>query len=312
MKKLLFLALAMILTFPSIANAQLNYDLQGKILLQVEANGEAWYVYPKDLKRYYLGRPADAFSIMRTLGLGIKHDELQSYLDTSFPSRLSGYIMLDVEANGEAYYVFPDDRKGYYLGRPADAFQIMREKGLGISNADLTKIPVSTSSPEPEIDTPVVTPTPEPTPATSTENGSLTDPTSTLTVAYADLEKRAFDLINDHRESIGASRLVWKDVIAEQARNHSINIAEGIIDPSHDGFEDRVAAIERSIPYNGAAENLAWNNHTDQAQAALDWWLTSPEHKASLENSTYDYTGIGVAKTNGTIYYFTQIFINVD
>ena len=36
----------------------------GRIVLQVENNGEAWYINPADLKRYYLGRPQDAFDIM--------------------------------------------------------------------------------------------------------------------------------------------------------------------------------------------------------------------------------------------------------
>jgi len=120
----------------------LSKRLNGKILLQVEKNGEGWYIYPDDKKKYYLGRPVDAFSIMRNLGLGIKHSELSSYLNSKFPSRLSGKIMLDVEQNGEAYYVNPNDLKGYYLNRPADAFRIMREQGLGITNADIRKIDV--------------------------------------------------------------------------------------------------------------------------------------------------------------------------
>ncbi len=50
--------------------------LSGKILLQVEQNGEAWYINPTDLRRYYLGRPSDAFNVMRTLGLGVSDDDL--------------------------------------------------------------------------------------------------------------------------------------------------------------------------------------------------------------------------------------------
>lgn len=123
-------------------DSNLSNRLKGMILLQVEENGEAWYVYPDDLNKYYLGRPADAFDIMRGLGLGIAHNTLQGYLNSTFPSRLSGKILLDVEANGEAYYVYPDDLKGYYLGRPDDAFSIMRELGLGIANTDLRKIQV--------------------------------------------------------------------------------------------------------------------------------------------------------------------------
>ena len=40
---------------------------KGKILLQVEQNGEAWYVNPDDGKRYFLGRPADALSVLANL-----------------------------------------------------------------------------------------------------------------------------------------------------------------------------------------------------------------------------------------------------
>ena len=112
----------------------------GYILLQVQQNGEAWYVYPNNNQRYYLGRPADAFTIMKKLSLGAKHDYIA---DTEiFPSRLSGLILLDVERNGEAYYIYPGDRKKYYLGRPADAFTIMRNLGLGITNADLNTITI--------------------------------------------------------------------------------------------------------------------------------------------------------------------------
>jgi DNA-directed RNA polymerase subunit RPC12/RpoP len=39
---------------------------KGKILLQVEKSGEAWYV-GQDARRYFLGTPADAFKIMRGL-----------------------------------------------------------------------------------------------------------------------------------------------------------------------------------------------------------------------------------------------------
>ena len=120
----------------------LSKRVSGNILLQVEKNGEGWYVYPNDQKKYYLGRPADAFSIMRNLGLGIKHSELNNYLNSTFPSRLSGKIMLDVEQNGEAYYINPNDLKGHYLNRPSDAFRIMRELGLGITNSDVRKIDV--------------------------------------------------------------------------------------------------------------------------------------------------------------------------
>ncbi len=112
----------------------------GYIFLQVEAKGEAWYVYPRNGKSYFLGRPVDAFRIMRVLALGAKHEFIAN--TEIFPDRLSGMILLDVEKSGEAYYIYPKDRKKYYLGRPEDAFGIMRELGRGITNKDLAKYPI--------------------------------------------------------------------------------------------------------------------------------------------------------------------------
>ena len=40
-----------------------------------------------------------------------------------YPDHVLGKILLDVEQNGEAYYIYPKDKKAYYLGRLADAFQ---------------------------------------------------------------------------------------------------------------------------------------------------------------------------------------------
>ena len=64
----------------------------------------------------------------------------------SLASRLSGYILLQVESKGEAWYVYPEEEQRYYLGRPEDAFAIMRELGLGIKNENLSQIPIGLTS----------------------------------------------------------------------------------------------------------------------------------------------------------------------
>jgi len=53
-------------------------DHKGEIFLQVHNNGEAWYIYPDNLKRYFLGRPHDAFNIMHDFGLGISNADFDS------------------------------------------------------------------------------------------------------------------------------------------------------------------------------------------------------------------------------------------
>ncbi len=51
--------------------------LKGRIVLQVESRGEAWYIYPKDGKRYYLANGEAAYQIMRYLSLGIANEHLR-------------------------------------------------------------------------------------------------------------------------------------------------------------------------------------------------------------------------------------------
>ena len=117
---------------------QLSKRLAGKILLQVEEHGEAWYVFPDNGKKYYLGTVEDAYLVMKKLGLGAKHDFIVG--NKMFPKYTWGKILLDVESKGEAYYINPQDGRAYYMKDGQAAYDIMRNFGLGISNKDLRSI----------------------------------------------------------------------------------------------------------------------------------------------------------------------------
>ena len=136
---LLTCAILSILPLTVSANSNLSNKLSGRILINVEKNGEAWYVNPNNLNRYYLGRPNDAFLIMKELSLGISNDNFNS-LKGYASKNLSGKILLKVEDLGKAYYVNPQDLTLHYLGKPLDAFNIMKKLGLGITTNNLEKI----------------------------------------------------------------------------------------------------------------------------------------------------------------------------
>lgn len=153
---LLILVFVLGLAPVNFSNAQgLAGRLKGKILLQVESKGEAWYVNPDNEKRYYLGRPADAFNVMRELGLGVSNKDFDLW-NNKAPNRLLGKILLKVEDSGKAYYVNPADLKMHFLGRPADAFRVMRELGLGIGDDNLSEIKISNDSTLPQSDSVIV------------------------------------------------------------------------------------------------------------------------------------------------------------
>lgn len=131
--------------------AHASSHTDGRILLQVEARGEAWYVDPVSHTRRFLGRPSDAYEIMRSLGLGITNANLDKIPkrgtawdgDHSLMQHVRGRVLLQVESRGEAWYVNPADGKRYYLGQPEDALRIMSSLGLGITNSDLANIPMA-------------------------------------------------------------------------------------------------------------------------------------------------------------------------
>ncbi|RLC38530.1 hypothetical protein DRH27_02020 [Candidatus Falkowbacteria bacterium] len=61
----------------------LSEHLKGKILLQVESKGEAWYINPKDGRRYYMKDGDSAYQIMRYLSLGITNENLSKIEENS-------------------------------------------------------------------------------------------------------------------------------------------------------------------------------------------------------------------------------------
>ena len=128
----------------------------GQILLQVNENGEAWYIDPVSEDRFYLKDGSAAFELMRTFGLGITNGDLVDIPSVTGPqevegmtsicesnslaNRLVGRILLQVEENGEAWYVEPTTCHRVYLKDGNAAFEIMHYLGLGASNEDIESI----------------------------------------------------------------------------------------------------------------------------------------------------------------------------
>lgn len=123
------------------ADTGLLERLKGRIALQVEDHGEAYYV-SGDGYAFYLKDGSAAYRLMRDLGLGISNgdfDRLQKG-DAGLKKRLLGKILLKVQAAGEAYYVSPKDGDLHYLKDGSAAYEIMRKQGIGVTTKDLKKV----------------------------------------------------------------------------------------------------------------------------------------------------------------------------
>lgn len=127
--------------------------------------------------------------------------------------------------------------------------------------------------------------------------------------SFPALEQAIYTQINQYRKSKGLSPLTIDARINQQALAHSQAMASGKVPFSHAGFEQRVKTIGKTIPYQSAAENVAYNmGYQDPATQAVQGWLKSPGHRKNIEGQ-FNLTGIGIAKNAKGEYYFTQIFI---
>lgn len=95
-KKIIFLISCIVLTTSSTMAAPADSRLRGRILLQVEENGEAWYVRPTDGRRMYMKDGDTAYGMMRDLGLGITNADLYK-IPVGFENR---FECLDSDGDG--------------------------------------------------------------------------------------------------------------------------------------------------------------------------------------------------------------------
>ena len=106
-KRIIFLSLGLIL----LASATFSFS-PGQVLGPEE--------------RELLSSPETALYLMQNLGLGISKSDLNTFLETKFPERLAGRILISVEEDGRAYYVDPKTLEAKYLGRPDQALLILK------------------------------------------------------------------------------------------------------------------------------------------------------------------------------------------
>jgi len=125
---------------------------------------------------------------------------------------------------------------------------------------------------------------------------------------FSSIELSVHQQVNAYRASKGLAALEMVPVMVTQARNHSANMAVGRTPFGHDGFEDRVEEIAKTVALAGAGENVAFNTgFDDPATEAVQGWLNSQGHRENIEGD-FNVTGIGVERNADGTYYFTQIF----
>ncbi|MCL1468286.1 CAP domain-containing protein [Argonema galeatum A003/A1] len=122
------------------------------------------------------------------------------------------------------------------------------------------------------------------------------------------------NLSNSFRAQNGLPPLTMNPQLNASAQAHTTDMALNDY-TSHTGLNgsnigDRALAAGYRSPFVG--ENIAWGFPTPEA--AVNWWMNSPGHRANILNPDYRDIGVGyyfLANDTGNVnynYYWTQNF----
>lgn len=130
---------------------------------------------------------------------------------------------------------------------------------------------------------------------------------STTSTLNAD-EKEVFDLINAQRTKQGLPALKIDNEVQKVARIKAQDMVNNNYfshnSPTYGSPFDMLKSFK--ISYKTAGENIAGNSSNS---GAVNAWMNSSGHKANILNGSYNYTGIGVVKSNKYGKMYVQMFI---
>jgi hypothetical protein len=129
------------------------------------------------------------------------------------------------------------------------------------------------------------------------------------------MEWRMLRLVNRDRKQHRLAPVAMQDDLRLVARKHSLDMAQK-------EFFDHVNLKGKSpsdrlklsrITDIASGENLAKiGGHSNPTQVAETGLMNSPGHRANILNDRFNAVGVGVIRSEGGIYYFTQNFAHRD
>ena len=136
------------------------------------------------------------------------------------------------------------------------------------------------------------------------------------------ITQKIFEKTNAIRTSRGLSELAQNDDMDQLAQLHSDNMVEHNFysHVDHQGKSPSQRADDLNFEWRRIAENIAqvdWHENVDGcgdtksaesiSECVVEGWRNSPGHLANMTGE-FDQLGVGVAFTNDSIAYFTQVF----
>ena len=138
------------------------------------------------------------------------------------------------------------------------------------------------------------------------------NPYNDSNVTLSAIESEMFHKVNEHRTALRLPPLMLASRVSQQARTHSLRMAEGLIPNVNNlGQKDRFDAIARIIPHLSCKEAVGYvdpYHHPQPITTLFAAWLKNPQKRRLIEGP-YNLTGISAERDRYGGYYVTQIFV---
>ncbi len=309
--------------------SQLNFiaAAKGKIFLQVQDHGQAWYVNPVDGTRYYLLTVDGINAVIRKLGLGISNANLaQINIAPSFLPPAAG-----------SQTVLPPASNPLTAASPYD-LSYLEQKINNLVNAERAKNGLTALVWNPDISAVAR----EHSQDLARENLPLTSLNKVCDYfmihheglvfgLYEDdrLKARGIDYFADSGENIamqGGKEIVFT-TNSSAADQSSIDSCDAAVQSANDALkaslesnistQDKLNLISSELVKRAAelaaeatvnVTGISYTSNDEMASDIVLGWMNSPGHRANILQSSFTESGIGVAYVNGYII-ATQDFI---
>ena len=121
-------------------------------------------------------------------------------------------------------------------------------------------------------------------------------------------EKTLLELTNKERAKEKLPPLEANPLLFKIARAHSANMAKkGEMSHVLDGKGPAERTKDAGYDYLNLAENVAEAENTPLADV-MKGWMESKIHRENILNGEVTETGLGIARTEKGVYYYTQVF----
>lgn len=124
----------------------------------------------------------------------------------------------------------------------------------------------------------------------------------------ANWQTELLNLVNNARRSAGLRTLTLESRLNTAAQLHSEDQArrQQMTHTGSDGSSVSTRVSRAGYRWSAVAENVA-AGYTS-ASSVHTGWMNSPGHRANIMNGRYVHMGVGLARANNGVLYWTQVF----